>query len=336
MSVALAAHRPEFLPALRCTRLSPTAWAPQADSVLGGLGWNVAAPGLAHVDMPVLSPQGPCIDAWSGGAALRSGGSGAVHWRDDGRWAFGHVDLPDADGHLEDLTYRAYLDVFAALRDSGRPHLLRLWNYLPRINADGGGLERYRQFNIGRQRAFIDAGYDAFEGAPAACALGTLGTSGTQGGGLGIRFLAGSTAPRPLENPRQVPAYRYSTAFGPRSPTFSRAALVDAGGGQVALFVSGTASIVGETTVHAGDVRAQVQETLRNLQAVITAARAQCTAAFDLADLQCSIYLRNAADSAAVAGIFAPPGTVVLQADICRSDLLVEIEGHAIAPGVLR
>lgn len=324
--------------ALRCTRLGAAAWTASVASAappIGGLGWGVAAPGLATQDLPLLAPSSPCADAWFGAAApLRQGRSGAVHWQDDGQWAFGYLDVADAESDLAETTRRAYLDVFAALRACGRPHPLRLWNYLPRINADGGGLERYRQFNIGRQQAFIEAGHDVFEGAPAACALGT------RGGGLGIRFLAGSTAPQPLENPRQVPAYRYSTAHGPRSPTFSRAALADAGPGRLALFVSGTASIVGEVSLHPGDVQAQTHETLRNLHAVLAAARSRCASAFTLADLSCSVYVRHTADVAAVREILeaaagAVPGAVYVQADICRSELLVEIEGHAFAAGVL-
>jgi len=242
-----------------------------------------------------------------------------------------------AEGALEQTTYRAYRDVFAALEDCGCPQLLRLWNYLPRINADGGGLERYRQFNIGRQQAFLDARRDPFEGSPAACALGTAGATP---GGLSIRFLAGRVAPKPVENPRQVSAYRYSRTYGPRAPTFSRAALADAGGGQLALLVSGTASIVGEHTVHPGDVVAQTQETLRNLQAVIANAHRGCSARYTLADLQPTVYVRHAADAVVVAQVLAqaepawrdPP---CVQADICRADLLVEIEAHAFAPGAL-
>lgn len=324
--------------ALGCTRMGAAEWVAclaSAAPPIGGLSWGLAAPGLAAPALPLLAPPGPCVDAWLGAAPLRSGRTGGVQWQDDGHWVFGHVDAADADADIARTAQRAYLDIFAALQACGQPQLLRVWNYLPRINADGGGLERYRQFNIGRQQAFIDAGRDRFEGAPAASAVGT------RGGELGVRFLAGRVAPRALENPRQVPAYRYSPAYGPRSPTFSRAALADAGSGRLALFVSGTASIVGEHSMHPGDVRAQMHETLRNLQAVLDAARAQGTAAFTLPDLRCAVYLRHAADIAAVRELFeaafgAASDAVFLQADICRSDLLVEVEGHAFAPGVLK
>ena len=130
---------------------------------------------------------------------------------------------PSKSSGLAALAQRAYRDLFEALEQTGCAHLLRVWNYLPQINADGGGLERYRQFNAGRQQAFIEAGQAAFEGAPAACALGI------HQGALCIRFLAGRVAPLPIENPRQVSAYRYPPTYGPRAPTFSRAALAETG-----------------------------------------------------------------------------------------------------------
>lgn len=328
---------------LRACRLSPTEWREGQRGealVLGGLawGWNADLDGLAALDTPLLDPTPPFADAWlTQGSALRGGRSGSVQWHTDGQWAFGQLNLPEAEGALEQTAYRAYRDLFAALEDCGCPQLLRLWNYLPRINADGGGLERYRQFNIGRQQAFMDAQRDPFEGAPAACALGTAGPTL---GGLSVRFLAGRVAPRPVENPRQVPAYRYSRTYGPRAPTFSRAALADAGGGQLALLVSGTASIVGEHTVHHGDVVAQTQETLRNLQAVIDSAHQGGSARYTLADLQPTVYVRHAADAVAVRQVLAHAEPAwrdapCVQADICRADLLVEIEAHAFAPGAL-
>ena len=221
---------------------------------------------------------------------------------------------------------------------TGCGHLLRIWNYLPRINADGGGLERYRQFNLGRQQAFVEAGQAAFEGAPAACALGI------HRGALSIRFLAGRVAPLPVENPRQVSAYRYPPTYGPRSPTFSRAALAAIGGGDIALLISGTASILGHETVHLGDVRAQTRETVRNLAAVIAAAHEHTTARFDVAALDCVAYVRHVADAPVVRqvleetlgkGAHTIRHAVYLEADICRQDLLVEIEAHAVAAGAL-
>lgn len=272
-----------------------------------------------------------CIAGWFVGAAQRRGRTARVDWHDDGRWVFGAIDVPPSGAGLEEDTRRAYLELFAALDEARAPQLLRLWNAVPRINAVTEGLERYRQFNIGRQRAFVEAGRDAFEGAPAACAVGVADEP------LSIRFLAGRAAAWPIENPRQVSAYRYSAAYGPRSPTFSRAALADAGEGRVALFVSGTASIVGEASMHEGDVRAQLDETLRNLDTVLGVASGRCSVRFAAADLHWVAYLRDPSYWEAVrAPLSEWAGAAPLlpiQADICRRELLIEIEGHAFASG---
>jgi hypothetical protein len=41
---------------------------------------------------------------------------------------------------LEQAARDAYLTLFEALAEAGTPHPLRLWNYLPRINACDGGI----------------------------------------------------------------------------------------------------------------------------------------------------------------------------------------------------
>ncbi|MBA3588713.1 Rid family hydrolase [Methylibium sp.] len=334
------------VPGLRVQRLSPEAWRTQAASdspPLGGLAYGGVADSSAIAPDVVaarrLDAGGARIDAWYGAAPLATGRCGDVRWQHDGHWLFGAIELDEAQqGHsLAELTERAYRDIFATLRHTGCLHLLRLWNYVPGINGQSGGLERYRQFNIARQQAFLDAGQRAFEGAPAACALGT------REGPFCVRFLAGRRAPLALENPRQVPAYRYPGAYGPRSPSFSRAALVDAGAGRSALLISGTASIVGHASRHLGDVEAQVRETLANLQAVLDAAHARGSARFALPALDCTVYVRRAGDAPRVRAVIeavlgidsrAARSAVCLEADICRADLLVEIEAHAFAAGV--
>jgi enamine deaminase RidA (YjgF/YER057c/UK114 family) len=158
-----------------------------------------------------------------------------------------------------------------------------------------------------------------------------------------VYFLAGREPPLAIENPRQVSAYRYPDIYGLRSPTFSRAALVDVEGGRNALFISGTASIVGHQSMHVGDVRRQTEESLANIAAVLdaTAARAdRGAAAFSASDLICTLYLREPADLPVVREVFeqtvgpdspAARGAIYLHADICRADLLVEIEAHGFA-----
>lgn len=120
--------------------------------------------------VPVLAPAGAALDVWFDTAATQR--HGCVRFVVDGEWLYGCAEVGDEAG-MQAAAHRAYADLFHVLGESASPHLLRLWNYFPGINADGGGAERYRQFNAGRQQAFIEARRSAFEGSPAACALGT-------------------------------------------------------------------------------------------------------------------------------------------------------------------
>ncbi|MDP9046240.1 MAG: hypothetical protein M3O01_15675 [Pseudomonadota bacterium] len=286
---------------------------------------------------PLLAPEGAVFDGWHGAASVREGRHGCVRFVTDGHWMHGLAEVDErdcaADGGLVSAARRAYLDLFDVLARQGCPHLLRLWNYFPDINQEREGSERYRQFNAGRQQAFIDAGRSPFEGAPAASALGT------RSGPLRIYFLAGQHAPAAIENPRQVSAYHYPHAYGPRSPTFSRAALVTLGPTSDALFISGTASIVGHATLHAGDVGRQTAESLRNIDALLQEAARRSGLQFPLSELICTLYVRHVADVGIVRDVFerfvgagnaAARQALYLQMDICRADLLVEIEAHGV------
>ena len=315
------------------------------DTPLGSLAYGEpparqGAANLESVQARVLLGGGACVDTWCSPGPFTEGRQGSVRWRHNGHWLYGALELNEAppEQALAALVQAAYDDVFATLRRTGFLHLQRLWNYLPRINADGHGLERYRQFNSGRQQAFLDAGQTVFAGAPAACALGT------HQGPLCVRFLAGRMPPLALENPRQVSAYHYPAQYGQRSPVFSRAALLNAGGGQVALLISGTASIVGHASVHAGNVQRQARETLANLNALVAVANARSSARFAVSDLYFTVYVRHAEDAPVILQVMqnmlgeqAPSvqRAVFLEADICRIELLVEIEAHGFAPGEL-
>jgi chorismate lyase/3-hydroxybenzoate synthase len=241
-------------------------------------------------------------------------------------------DAPSEASPLQRATEEAYRRIFRLLDAEAYPHLWRVWNYLADINAESpewGGLERYRQFNAGRQDAFLASHRLTSGSVPAACALGV------RNGPLTIAFMAGGLPAQPLENPRQVSAWNYPSDYGPRAPTFSRGALVRLPGQEV-LFISGTASIVGHRTVHAGDVAAQARETMSNIVAVLAEAnRSDPTAQpYALAALDYRVYVRHAADFDAVrveveSAVGESASVVYVQADICRADLLVEIEATA-------
>jgi chorismate lyase/3-hydroxybenzoate synthase len=261
--------------------------------LLGVVSFGAPHP-LASLALPLaqLGPE-PLFEVWRGeGARLLSAAT--------------------EEACLECGTRAVYEELF---REAGGLHLIRLWNHIAGLNEGDGDAERYRRFCIGRHDAFTAAGWSKLR-FPSASGVGM------SGGSLAVYALAADEEGVQIENPRQVSAYEYPREYGPRSPSFARAT-VAAG----LLLTAGTSSVVGHLTAHADDVEAQLEETLVNLDAVARAGGAPGLATFD----RLKIYLRRRADYAAVAARLERelPGAqkLYLQSDICRGDLLVEIEG---------
>jgi enamine deaminase RidA (YjgF/YER057c/UK114 family) len=88
--------------------------------------------------------------------------------------------------------------------------------------------------------------------------------------------------------------------------------------------------------VHAGDAAAQCREVLANIAAVVDAANRRCRSGpFTLGEMSYRVYVRHEADLGrvreALAARLGPAADIVfVQADICRADLLLEIEATAI------
>jgi enamine deaminase RidA (YjgF/YER057c/UK114 family) len=331
----------EYLPLEGLARQPPAFW----QEVLGVVGF-AAPPPLTPASVPVTASMTPLLgseqdlcEVWrvdgtmAGHAVAGAAAHGRVRYRQMGDWLFGCVRIDESAltagasaAALRRATELAYADIFAVLDHTGYPHLVRVWNYLADINADSDGDERYRHFNSARQAAFAQLRLADRRSVPAASALGSR-----SGAPLSIHFLASRAAPLAIENPRQVSAYDYPRQYGEHSPLFSRACVLDADGGSH-LFVSGTASIVGHETIHRGDVAAQTRETMTNIAALLDeAARRSGTPVCQLADLKYKVYVRHRRDLPAIAAELStwlgPSAAIVfLQADVCREDLLVEIE----------
>jgi enamine deaminase RidA (YjgF/YER057c/UK114 family) len=318
-------------------------------SVLGIVGFDAPPPidparvPVAASMTPALEPDGSRYEAWRvhGGQGLELSRTllrpGGIRYRYCGEFLFGSIsiqeDAVDTRGAsaLRLSTMAAYQDIFALIEETRHPHLIRIWNYLPEINREADGDERYRIFNAARQAAFRESGRSTVGSVPAACALGS-----PPGSPMSIYFLASRAPPAMIENPRQTSAYYYPPKFGTHSPTFSRACVTSEPAG-TSLFVSGTASIVGHETIHDGDATAQTRETLANINAVLGEAnRVVGSQRYSVDALRFKVYVRRPADLAAVQGVLAEARIaapiVYLQADICREDLLVEIEASGGSP----
>jgi chorismate lyase / 3-hydroxybenzoate synthase len=311
--------------------------------VLGVVGFE-KLPTIHRPRIPVAASMTPCLSAgnlcevWRVAGPhipLSSGESShaRIHYRYSDDLLFGSLTITEpatgARGEADALlraTELAYQEIFDVLDGTDHRHLVRIWNYLPNINAQADGDERYRHFNAARQMAFRKSGRATMGTVPAASALGS-----PAGSPLSIYFLAARSSPRMIENPRQTSAYHYPPKFGRHSPIFSRAC-VWGEPGRSKLFISGTASIVGHESIHGGDVEAQTRETLVNISALVAEAnRIVGAPRYSPQDLMLKVYVRNASDLPAVKATLAErlgtvAGIVFLQADVCREDLLVEIE----------
>ena len=159
------------------------------------------------------------------------------------------------------------------------------------------------------------------EGYPAATAIGHHGPSGR----LQVYLLACDQPGERIENPRQVSAWCYPRQYGRTPPSFARAMLLPA---QDALAISGTAAVVGHASAHQDDLQAQLEETFVNLEALL--ARGRLAPGFDTHS-PLKAYVRHPADAAQVREFITRrlPGVPVLllHGDICRRELLVEIDG---------
>ena len=274
------------------------------------------------VAMDVLGGAGG-RELWLTDRPVSTGEADGIRYAANDVWLFGVLRVP-AD-EPDRAACAAYLRLLALIKTLDAGRLVRLWNYFPDINQEQGGLERYRRFCLGRHEAFASCGYPLDRELPAASAVGT------KHGDLLIAFLAGRGECRAIENPLQLSAYQYPSEYGPRSPSFSRAVRVNASG-QDGFFISGTASIRDHRTVGQGDPQTQSRITLENLASLL----AQVTAV-PLSRLagaaHWKIYLR---DPGLLAGVReeldraldpASPRLYVA-GDICRMDLLLEIEGY--------
>jgi chorismate lyase / 3-hydroxybenzoate synthase len=231
------------------------------------------------------------------------------------------------EGPMAEQAEHIYGELLQLTEHAGYPHLLRAWHAIPDIHGDEDGLERYQQFCLGRQKAFARHRAGPPSWFPAASVLG----AGQDG--LGLFALAARAPGLTVENPNQVSAYRYPPIHGPSSPSFSRA-LVTSVTGQDLLFLSGTASITGHESRHTGQIVAQVHQTLDNLDTLIEQAGAAAGTRFRLkaGEAWLHAYVRAREDfETSRACIEARLGREVevlyLKADICRQELLFEMDG---------
>ncbi|MEH6569599.1 MAG: hypothetical protein V7709_11010 [Halioglobus sp.] len=279
-----------------------------------------------HIEcgVPMLG-QPPVHEVWYATGEVHSGYRGACSWScsDDTLFVARCIDEA-GDGRSQcELVDEAYTELLDAMGAQGFSNIVRVWNYLPEINAGTGDDECYRHFCIGRERALDRFGY---QGAtfPSASALGHTGQRTI------VYLMASRGAVTHIENPKQVSAYDYPVEYGPASPSFARATLNECQASYSQLYVSGTASIVGHQSRYAGDLQGQLRTTFSNLEALLGRS-AETAGVSSLQMGLLKIYVRRESDldeiQQAVKHQYPGIPAVYLRADICRRELLVEIDG---------
>ena len=311
-----------------------------SDRLLALLGFGESRPVLAQasqdprvgwVPLPELDAPEPTYEGWFSSARVETRVLDDLVISHDGEIAFGYLQIDEATaGGLEAATATAYRRILACMGGLNYPYLLRVWHVLTEINGASGDLDRYKVFCRGRHTALAPYVADVEARLPAASAVGGRVPA------LTMHFLAGRSPGLQIENPRQVSAFRYPPEYGPRSPSFSRARLVPLPRGGGMLLISGTASIVGHRTRHVDDLDAQFTETVSNIESVLTTASAELREPLRLEAVRA--YLRVPDWAPRVKALLSrrlggDVSAVVLAADICRDNLLLEIEGVAHAEG---
>src|SRR5258708_36691003 len=186
----------------------PSCW---WQGVLGAVGFD-KRPNIDRARIPVnarmvrLLRAGDICEVWRVASPGLSSGSehGNIRYRYSDDLLFGSLLIAEQaiDAHseaerLQRATESAYQEIFDLLDDTAHPHVIRIWNYLPNINAQTGGDERYRHFNSARQMAFRKSGRATKWTLPPPSAFGSPARRP-----LSIYFLAARRRPRVITDPR--------------------------------------------------------------------------------------------------------------------------------------
>jgi len=315
--------------------------------------YGAELPVTTYLYQPPCSGAALAIEAWAIGGNLvqfeRPASNVLKVSYDDLTWTYCGSINPRK---LTDGVYTQSLDAFqqmkSRLQQAGVAfdHVMRTWLVLGSITELEGKLERYMELNRARTDFYQDTQFGSHHVMPgvkknmypASTGIGMNGPS------LAVSCMALDTPRKdvfllPLENPQQTPVYYYEACYSPKSPKFVRA-MAGLIGDYTTIWVSGTASIVQSKTLHVGDARKQTEQTIDNIECLIApenlAQHGAPGAGAKLSDLaKVRVYVKRPEDYAICREVcerrFGNVPAIYTIADVCRSDLLVEIEGVAFA-----
>ena len=228
----------------------------------------------------------------------------------------------DNKGSYEEIRLkiqRKYLDFFKISNESSMS-IVKIWHYLPELlKLYPDNKTNYSLLCEAREKVYKD--FYKNSDFPAATVIGIEGSK------ILIYFLAVSCETyKVVENKRQVSSYDYPQNIFSEKPMFSRAVIFSfKNHTQKKIIISGTASIKGYQSVHKSDVIKQLDEALENYK---TFAKLESNPSNI-----CRVYLTKyqmknfSIVTKKLENFFGSNQYILLQGDICRNELLVEIEG---------
>lgn len=311
-----------------------------------------------QMPLTLFAVQPPCdgaalaVEAWAistSTVAVGYHGPHLVTIEHDGlRWIYASAGAIHLNGKSAyEQAAEAFGNLGARLSAVGVPFrdVQRLWLYQGGITESENSIERYRELNRARTDFFrdIDFGANPLLDNPKGGEVYPASTGiGTDEHGLVITSLSVQTdrddvRVLSLENPQQTSACDYPAEYSAKSPKFSRATAVRMGD-HMTTWISGTASIVNSETVFPGDVERQTEQTLDNIENLIShenfARLGWGDAGATLDDLaKVRVYVKYPEDYEKCRAVcekrLGQVPSVYATASVCRPDLLVEIEGVA-------
>lgn len=258
----------------------------------------------------------------------------------------GAVSGADIDASVQRQSEEIFTKIQKVLQAENMPvnAIVRQWNYLERITGFEGDIQRYQAFNDARSVFYEQTEWEC--GYPSATGIGT------SFGGVQVELQAflpkqDGKMPVALDNHLQIAAHAYSqqVLLGQKNsglkmkttPKFERAKLVFTPMEKI-IYISGTAAIRGESSLIDADIQSQTLATIENIEYLISAESQLKAGMQDGSDARIEsfrVYVKHISDmekcKAVVSQRYPDVPVIYVKADICRDELLVEIEGVALS-----
>ncbi len=239
-------------------------------------------------------------------------------------YMFGSAIIENTSSYeeLKSNIEKKYNDFFNLAKKSNM-QILKIWHYFPDLLKNySNNKTNYSLLCDARETIYIET----FENQnfPAATVIGIEGKKI-----LIYFFSAFCKSYSALENKRQVSSYNYPKSIFKEKPMFSRAvSFIPNNYKKKKFLISGTASIIGYESIHLDNVIKQLEEALINYNNFIKPE--------DIILNVSRVYLSKKIEDSSVKIInkkledfFGLNKYILLQGEMCRKELLIEIEGFS-------